>query len=637
MKQLFQSTFSLLCLLVLTVLTVVNTCQIDNLEDNLIKTRKAVDDLGRNGVAVRGGGEATRATAVTASAEEAAALADPKNLLKPNPRPFVDDAKVARGGTLRNNWYEDPPGMNLYTSQNAANMAELGTYMSNTIGFRTKDNPDVFAPDLALKVTTPDNGQSFEVTLRKGVWWHEPVVDWQSGRFDWLKGDHEVTSDDFIFVFDMLKNQQVTGRVSSLRNFFELESYEALDRYRFRVKWKERLFTNLSSLMDLWPSPRWLFMYDQDGKKFDEATWGLKLNEHWYNQKMLGTGPYKFVEWVLGVRIVMERNRRYFGEAPAFDRVVTSIFKDQNATPRRLKAGDLDYTYLLPEQYRTEVMEAKGPVLNQPRIKQARYPDLGFFFIAWSAESPFFGDKRVRQAMTMALDRQRILDNVFYKLGRISTGPFPSQNPCYDASIKPWPFDLKAAGKLLDEAGWTDTDGDGIRDKVVKGTRRPFSFSMLVYGGSNEYETLANIYRESLLQIGVRLNPRPLEWATLLKKMDEKEFDAYTSGWVMDWDIDLMQIWHSKEADRPNSSNRIGFRNKEADRIAEALRREFDHKKRVALCHEFHALIHEEQPYTFIYERDRAVLYWDHMNELEFRLVYPYRDLRYFSFSQPRP
>jgi ABC-type transport system substrate-binding protein len=166
---------------------------------------------------------------------------------------------------------------------------------------------------------------------------------------------------------------------------------------------------------------------------------------------------------------------------------------------------------------------------------------------------------------------------------------------------------------------------------VIDGAKVPFAFQLVIYGSSTEWDTIANIYREALRTIGVKMDPVALEWATQLKRVEDREFDAVTLAWVPPWATDLMQIWHSQEADRPKSSNRIGFRNKDADRIAEALRREFDPAKRVALCHEFHALVHELQPYTFVYQRSRAVLYWDYMNEPEFSRVPPIRDARYWS------
>ncbi len=637
MKQLLQSGLVLLMLVVLFALGIVNTCQLNNLEKQVLQTRSQVNDLSRGGGVSQATPNAN--TAQTRDEQAEAAFADPNNLLTRPQKPLISATQFARGGTLHRQEAQDPPGMNLYASNNAADLAEFGVYMGNSLASRHVRDPDKWMPELAVKITTPDNGATFDVQLRKGVYWHTPVVDWGSGRYEWLRGDHEVTSDDFAFAFEVIANPQVSGGgVSSLRTYFEFfDKIEIIDKYNFRVRFKKRLYTNLEQVFGITPLPRWLYQHDEDGKKFDEATWGLKLNEHWYNQKFMGTGPYRFVEWIPGVRIVMERNERYFGETPAFDRVVTLIVKDQNAWPRRLRAKDLDYTHLQPEQYRTEVLEAKGPYLGQKNIKLGRHNELGYFYVGWNMDSPIFSDKRVRQAMTMALNREAIVQNVFNGLGKMTTGPYAMENPCYDKSITAWPFDLKAAAAKLDEAGWKDSDGDGIRDKVIKGRKQPFEFTMVTYGSSNEWTTIASIYRESLLQLGVKMNPRPLEWSTMLKKLDEKEFDAFSGGWALTWDTDLMQIWHSKEADRPKSSNRVGFRNKEADRIAEALREEFDQEKRVKLCHQFHALVHEEQPNTFIYQRDRAVLYWDHMNELEFSPVRPHRDIRMFSFREARP
>jgi ABC-type transport system substrate-binding protein len=278
------------------------------------------------------------------------------------------------------------------------------------------------------------------------------------------------------------------------------------------------------------------------------------------------------------------------------------------------------------------VLESQGPLLGQKNIETKRMPTLGYVYIGYNHNTPFFSDKRVRQAMTLSLDRVGMVKNVFYDLGEVVSGPFSKQTPCYDQTIAPMPYDLALAKKKLDEAGWKDLDADGIRDKIIDGKKVPFVFTLTTYGSSDEYATIANIWREALLYIGVRMDPRPLEWSTMLKKMEEREFDAYTGAWAMDWDVDLMQIWHSSEADKAQSSNRIGFKNKEADRIAEALRAELDPTQRVALCHAFHKLAHEEQPYTFFYENIRPVLYWNDLNTPEFAKIWPQFDIRYWSF-----
>ncbi|MEO1482972.1 MAG: ABC transporter substrate-binding protein [Myxococcota bacterium] len=619
MKPLLQTGFSAFALVLILGLTLFNTCQINNLERRL-----------RDGMRVA---EAPRPSERSASGpvtSESPTVAG--NVLKPRTRPLNDDRPIRAGGHLRMQAGQDPQGLNPYIA-NGSDAAEFARYINNMLCQRDVAEPGRLTADLATAIHTPDDGFTYDITLRRGVYWHAPAVDLSDPRFAWLRGDHELTSDDFVFVFDMMDNPEVTGRISAQRNYFMDARAEALGPYRFRVHFAKRAYTNLANLCSMHPSPRWLMMHDEDGRRFDDSDWGLRVSEHWYNNKGIGTGPYRFVEWLPGSHIRFEKNARYFGESPAFDAITVRIVKDQNAWTRLLKTGELDVTRIQPEQYRTEVLEASGPPLGTARIRQTKREELGYFYVGWNMDTPYFNTKEARQAMTLALDREGIVKNVFHGLGDVLHGPFPLKNPCYDHSITGWPYDLELAKAKLEQAGWTDSDGDGIRDRLVDGQRIPFEFDLMIYGSSTEFATVANIYREALLRVGVKLNPKPLEWSTLLKRLEERSFHGYTAGLVMDWEIDLFQNWHSSEADRPKSSNRIGFRSPEADRIIVELRESFDEEKRTELCHEFHAVIHELQPFTFIYQRWRPVLYWDHMNEPEFHKVYPFRDPRLMSFN----
>lgn len=622
----------------LLLMTAVNTWQLQRIEAALLRGAPTIAVTSSGS-----GGSASSAPATTVASglrftpEEEAAFADPQNILKRPTRLLMNKPSFVQGGTLKRQTGSDPRGLNPYIA-NGADVSEYTRFISNRLAYRAPENPDEWRPELATKVVEEQVGLSYVITLRKGVMWHSPTVDWESGRYEWLKGDHELTSDDFAFVFDLLKNTQVGGNAASLRNYIEaFDHYEIIDRYTFRVVFKEKLYINLPTILDLEPLPRWLYMYDEDGQKYDDATWGLKLNEHWYNQKAIGTGPYRFVRWDSGKVIELAKNDNYWGEKPAFNKVLIQVVKDQSTWLRMLKNQELDYTQIQPEQYRTEVLEAKGPYLGETRIQKTQHSEASYFYIGWNMDTAYFSDKRVRQAMTLAFDRAGLVKNVFYSLGDVTTGPFSMQNPCYDKSIQAWPYDLQKAAALLDEAGWKDSDGDGVRDKLINGEKKSFAFTLVTYGGSTEYETLASVYRQALLSIGVKMTPEPLEWSTMLKRMDERAFDAYTGAWVPNWDVDLYQIWHSSEADKPQSSNRIGFRNPDADKLVEALRRAFDPAERVNVCHQFHQLVHEEQPYTFFYQRTRPVLYWDYLNDPEFSLVHPYRDLRFWSFREARP
>ena len=565
----------------------------------------------------------------------------PDNLLVCSTQPRARGQTVLTDQVLRTKIQDDPRGFNPYVA-NGADVAEYNLYINDQLGERAIYDMDVFNPKAAVKISTKDN-LTFRVELRPDVYWHLPVVDWSSGRYDWLKGDgpdgrHLLTADDLAFTLEVIKNPQTSGRVSALRNYFEaLDSWKVIDDHTVELTYSEILATNFPMLAEVQVLPRWLYMYDEDGRAFDQATWGLKFNEHWYNQRGIGVGPYEFVRWEQGVMIELKRNDLYWGEKASFKQVLMPVVKDQQTWISMLKTGQIDYTQIQPEQYKTHVIDPRAAgeteLLGNAHIKLTEHSTLGYFYLGWNLDKPMFADKRVRRALTMALDREGIVRDVFYGAGQVVSGPFSRRVPCYDQGIAPWPYDLAAARALLEEAGWVDTDGNGVRDKVIDGKKVEFEFVLTIYGGSTEWTAIASIYREALLSIGIKMTPSALEWSTMLKKIDERSFDGYSGAWVMGWDTDLMQIWHSQEADRPQSSNRIGFRNPEADRIAEALRRSLDTQERVGLCHQFHALVHEEQPYTFIYERVRPVLYWDYMNEMQFMQTYPERDIRYQSFA----
>ena len=566
-------------------------------------------------------------------------LNDPQNILVAPTECRWDHEQGRAGGTLRMLLASDPRGMNPYIA-NGADVTTYGLLMSDYLAERDRQDPDRWVPRLATKVVTPDNGLTYILTLQEGVYWQLPNVDWSSGGFDWLKGSgpdgrHPLTADDFVFVFDALANEQVGGRISSLRQYYEaVESVEALDEHTLKVTYSERQFTNLAMLLELWPMPRWLFMFDECGQEYGEEVWGQALNTHWHNNLGFGVGPYRLARWTAGEELRFEKDPLYWGETPSFDVIQYRVLWNQEMQVAALQSGEVDIGSIQPNTYKLQVVDsANGEVLGDPELRSRQYETLTYFYMGWNHDRPQFADKRVRQAMTLAFDRERIVREVFHGLGTVHTGPFPKQLDCYDDSIAPWPFDLKAAAAKLDEAGWRDSDGDGVRDKVLAGDRVPLRFTLLSYGGSSEYEQLLAIWQEDLRSVGVDMQVEYLAWADLLQRMDARDFGAYTGAWVPGWDTDLMQIWHSSEADKPQSSNRVGFRNEVADRIAEELRRTMEPGKRTELCHEFHALVHEEQPYTFFYQRRRPLVWRSTLTEPRTNLQWPYQDPRFWSFA----
>lgn len=567
--------------------------------------------------------------------EARAALELPGNLLTPARCRVV--AEHEKGGTLRHALASPPRGWNPYID-NGADVSAYQRLISNPLASRAPEDLNRWTPELAVSVVEDPDGLGWIISLQPEAYWQLPDVDWESGHFEWLKGEgpggrHAVTADDFVFPFELVSDETVGGRAASLRTYFErFESVEAIDPLTLHVRVSERNFLDLALLLELNPLPRWLYGHGPHGRAYPKRWRGEWMNEHWY-QGAIGTGPYGLKEQNQQ-GLVFEANAAYFGEPAAFDRIERPYVQD---TLHAFNTGELDLVIVQSEDLGRLGMEAPQTQHADPRVKRVNYDTLTYFYMGWNQNRALFRDKRVRQAMTLSFDRERVLDEVFSGVGVVTTGPFPKQTPCYDQSISPWPFDLDAAADKLKQAGWIDRDGDGVREGRVDGVEMELRFTLLSFGYSKEFRTLTEIWKQDLAGIGVAMDVEEVAWIPMLERMDASDFDVYTGAWVTGWDADLMQIWHSSQADVDESSNRIGFRNPEADRLAEALRETMDPAERIAICHQFHALVHEEQPYTFFYQRQRVVLYRAPLNPPEFSLEWPYADPGHWSFSALPP
>jgi peptide/nickel transport system substrate-binding protein len=200
--------------------------------------------------------------------------------------------------------------------------------------------------------------------------------------------------------------------------------------------------------------------------------------------------------------------------------------------------------------------------------------------------------------MTHIIDREKIIDHLVKGSGRIVTGPFYSEGGPSNPEIKPWPYDPERAKELLDEAGWIDSDGDGIRDKG--GT--PFRFKFMYSSSNVLYIRLVKLLKDEAAKIGIDVVADPYEWSVLLPKLTDRQFDAMVMGWGGDVIDDPYQLWHSSQIGN-GASNYVGFNNPEVDSLIVKGRMTLDEAERNKLFQKIHLILHEEQPYTFLFER----------------------------------
>jgi hypothetical protein len=171
--------------------------------------------------------------------------------------------------------------------------------------------------------------------------------------------------------------------------------------------------------------------------------------------------------------------------------------------------------------------------------------------------------------------------------------------PEYDKSLPSYDYDPKKGLELLQQAGWSDSDGDGILDKVVDGRKVPFRFEIKVNAGNTTRKSVALVLQDELKKHGIAATVRELDWTIFLADVKARKFEAILLGWAMSVnEPDAYQVWHSSQAAN-KGSNHISFKNARADRILEQYRSEFDERKRIELYREFQQILSDEQPYTF--------------------------------------
>jgi len=401
-------------------------------------------------------------------------------------------------------------------------------------------------------------------------------VKWQDGR--------PFTAKDILFSYERIQDPAVDA--AHLRNYYrDIQELEILDDYTVRFRYRIPYFRALEFCGGLPVVPAHLFSEDED------------FNRHSIGRSPLGTGPYRFDHWDTAKEIVLVRNENYWGKKPRLERIVFKIISDSTVALQVLKRGQLDVMGLRPVQW---VKQTRGKRF-EANFQKLKYYLPSYSYIGWNLRSPLFKDARVRRAMTLLVDREAILHEILFGLGTVVTGNFYVNSPDYNAAVEPYPYDPSKAVELLGEAGWEDRDGDGILDREGK----PFSFEFLISAGSKFAEQLSTILQENLKKVGIEMTIRRLEWAVFIQKIDERNFDACTLAWSLSWESDPYQVWHSSQGEK--GSNFVGFANEEADRLIEEARREFDDEKRRKLFHRFHEILHEEQPYTFLFTTEALV------------------------------
>ncbi len=513
---------------------------------------------------------------------------------------------------------------------------------------------ETMGPDMALKLelrTDSEGRPEFWVHLRDGVYWQPLDPELLSEDVELAPHflqSHQVTADDFKFYLDALMNPwvQEAGAVS-LRNYLgDIEELRVIDKLTFVVRWKtEQLVNNDGSVEhkmkyiarswtgNLSPLASWVYQYFPDGSKIieDSATpidyrtdsvWAQNFNKHWAKNIIPSCGPWVFTG-MSDRQITFKRNPDYYKPLAVLVEATETQFKETpDAIWQDFKSGKLDTYQVRPDQLLEleDFLESdvyKKQAANNLAIHRLDYLGRSYSYLGWNQARPYFSDAKVRRALTMAISRNRIIEQTLNDMGVEITGPFHVLSPSYDPSIKPWPHDPRLAQRLLSRNGWYDSDGDGVLDKDVDGDRVPFSFTLTYYVKSPTAKAIGEYVRLALKEVDIDVDLNGVDIADLSENFDDKSFDAILLGWSQGSPPEEpRQLWHSSGAQQKGSSNAIGFSNAEVDSIIDNLAYEYDPQNRRKLYHRFDHIIHEEAPYTFMYAPKEVFLYRDYVQNV---------------------
>ncbi|MBK6771074.1 MAG: hypothetical protein IPG78_02800 [Ignavibacteria bacterium] len=450
-----------------------------------------------------------------------------------------------------------------------------------------------------------------------------------------------LTGEDVIFTMKTIKNPFTDAQAT--RNYFaDLKSVELVDgnKYKVRFNMSKPYFRAVFSIGDMSITPRHILdkdgMNDKftwedfesaqksfDAKKFPEMQkYADFLNSEEVSREkkyVIGSGPYILDKWTTGQSIALSRSNNYWNksEIPNYpDKLIFKTIKDQNAAVVAAKNKETDYMEVIqPIDF---VENVKNP--EQFNLRKALVTEPAYNYIAWNNQHPIFSDKKVRWAMAYAIDRKSIIDKIVYGMGTPIQSHIFIKSRFHNSDLPEIPYDMNKAKQMLMEAGWKDTDGDGIIDKVIEGKKTDFRFTFTNNTNPKRKKVIL-ILIEQLKQLGIEASIQEYEWSVFLDKIKKHQFDACFAGWQLTvTPDDPYQIWHSSQA-TGEGSNHFSYINPESDKLLEENRMEFDDNKRMEILKKWQKIIYDDQPVTFLWSEPSRYLYSDR-----------YRNTRWYSY-----
>lgn len=390
-----------------------------------------------------------------------------------------------------------------------------------------------------------------EFKLRHGVKWHD-------GK--------PFSASDVLFTYELIKSPDTITPYAS--DFRVIKNVRVLDPYTLRVKYEKPYFKALEIWM-MGIVPRHILENDKDimGSKFNMAP--------------IGTGPYILKKLEFSKQIVIEANPNYFEHKPKIDKIIFHVISDPMTRFLMLKSGQIDIDGLEPMQYERQLDKKFHKEFATLELPSHSYTYLGF-----NLRLKKFKDPRVREALSLAIDREALIDVLFLRHGKVCTGPFLPGSKGFNDEVKAPKQNLARAKALLKAAGYS--------------AKNPFEFEIATSNSNAIRPYAAEILQRQLLDVGVKVTLRVMEWQAFLNTVvTPRKFDSVLLGWSLSLTPDPYALWHS-ESDVPGGFNLVGYHSKRTDELIEKMENSTNPDKIASLQREIFGQIVGDNPYLFL-------------------------------------
>ena len=417
---------------------------------------------------------------------------------------------------------------------------------------------------------------------------HHPIVVFHLREGVRFHDGHQLDADDVQFTFEAIMDpKNLSPRIS---DYEPVKAVEVINPTTVRIVYK-RLYSPALGTWGMGVMPEHLLNDDALRREAlalgkDPETFSIRDSQ--FNRHPIGCGPFVFRQWKADQFIVLERFDDYWEGAPNYKKYTYRIIPDLLTQEMEFYAGTIDSYGVQPHQVER--------LRHDPQYQSFSGLSFGYTYIGYNMRREPFDDVRVRRALGMAVDVDKIIEFVLYGQGEKITGPFVKQTDYYNHTIAPITYDPQGALALLQEAGWK-RNANGWLERDGK----RLQFTLITNNGNALRKAVLAIAQDAWRQIGIDVRTDLLEWAVFIQeRVNKGDFDALILGWSMGIEPDLFQIWHSSQTN-PHQLNFVGFTDEEADDLIIKIRQEYDHKRQVEYCHRLHEIIAQAQPYTFLY------------------------------------